>query len=443
MLRAQPTPVGGLNFNVSNPTIGQVLTYQNGQWINSNVSGTGTVTSVTAGTGLSGGTITSSGTINLTDTAVTTGTYGDGTHVAQITIDQQGRITGVTSVAISGGGSSGFPITLGSTSITSSSTTTTITGLTLSSPTLTGTITGLPVSSNSVFGVAKVDNTTVVANTGVLSVGATVGQIVRETFSTTSQANSGFNVEDQTGSLSGAITRTLALCTTYTAGARVIVEDISGTVTGSNTISVAPHATSGGETDTINGSTSAQFINSAYGYLIISTDGVSKWTVVGAVGSVSGVSSITGTANEINASASTGAVTLSIPSNAVLPGSPTTTTPSVNDSSTKIATTAMVNPGTGALGTVTTSTTVNWAASTGYSFTLTASDACTVTFSNATTDNETITVVVTGASGASVVWPTVAWAAGTAPTQSASNDDFYTFKKVGSKIYGSVVQNMH
>lgn len=47
----------------------------------------GTVTSLTAGTGLSGGTITSSGTINLANTGVTTGTYNN------VTVNAQGQVT--------------------------------------------------------------------------------------------------------------------------------------------------------------------------------------------------------------------------------------------------------------------------------------------------------------------------------------------------------------
>lgn len=45
--------------------------------------------------------------VRLADTAVTPGTYGDATHVAQITVDQQGRITAAAPVTISGGGGGG------------------------------------------------------------------------------------------------------------------------------------------------------------------------------------------------------------------------------------------------------------------------------------------------------------------------------------------------
>jgi len=62
--------------------------------------GSGTVTQVDTGTGLTGGPITVNGTISLANTAVTAGVYGNATTVSQVTVDAQGRVTNAVSVAI-------------------------------------------------------------------------------------------------------------------------------------------------------------------------------------------------------------------------------------------------------------------------------------------------------------------------------------------------------
>jgi len=61
---------------------------------------------INAGTALDGGGNLSNSpiTIDHADSAVTPATYGDATNVPQLTVDQQGHVTGVTNVAIAAGG---------------------------------------------------------------------------------------------------------------------------------------------------------------------------------------------------------------------------------------------------------------------------------------------------------------------------------------------------
>jgi len=69
-------------------------------WSSFNGKGTGTVTNVATGTGLTGGPITSTGTVSLANTTVTSGSYGNSAAVATFTVNSQGQLTAAANSSI-------------------------------------------------------------------------------------------------------------------------------------------------------------------------------------------------------------------------------------------------------------------------------------------------------------------------------------------------------
>src|SRR5208337_2065465 len=161
------TDKGRLAYNTSTNS----LMYSTGiSWINLNNSGSGTVTLIQTGTGLTGGPITVSGTISIANTGVTPGSYTN----ASITVNSQGQITSATS-----GASPVITITAGTgISITGSSSTPTInianTGVTFGTyanpSTITvnaqGQLTAIAAGTQGIVSLTSTDSSITTANLG-------------------------------------------------------------------------------------------------------------------------------------------------------------------------------------------------------------------------------------------------------------------------------------
>jgi hypothetical protein len=167
-------------------------------------------------------------TIALASGVATAGTYGSATLVPSVTIDTYGRVTGITTNAISGS------FTLGSTSISLGSTTTTIAGLSsVTSTTFVGALTG-NASTATTLATARAINGVNFDGSAAITVTAAAGTLSGATLNATVTASSLTSVGTiatgvwngttvavgygGTGTSTGSITGTGALTFTSAAG---------------------------------------------------------------------------------------------------------------------------------------------------------------------------------------------------------------------------------
>jgi hypothetical protein len=191
--------------------------------------GNGTVTNVATGTGLTGGPITTTGTIALANTAVTAGTYGNASTVAQVTINAQGQATNVVNVAINIANSA---VTGLGTMATQNANAVVITGGTINSATETnGKYTNANVTSVSVtFPNSFLANSTATLGNTTVTLGSTTSNVGNLTLANVVILSGSINVQAANVISTTSSTATFATSSLPLVPAGYIQVNLNGTV---------------------------------------------------------------------------------------------------------------------------------------------------------------------------------------------------------------------
>ena len=314
---------------------------------NTSPSSGGTVTSVTAGAGLSGGIITGAGTISMPNTG-TAGTYGSSTQIPIITTDAQGRVSSVSTTTFAIGVNSVVgtaPISVSGTSTVTVSLNTTGTAATY------GTSTQIPVFTTDAYGrVNAVTNTAIgtlnqntsgtAANvTGVVAMvnggtGATVATSVNTT-PITYGTNNTVTVPVATG-VTGLGTGIATWLATPTSANLATAVAATSTGSGSLVFATSPTFT----TPALGTPASGNLANCTFPTLNQNTTGNAATVTTNA--NLTGPITSVGNATSIAAQTGTG-TTFAMSVSPALTGSPTVPTQTAGDNSTKAASTAYVD----------------------------------------------------------------------------------------------------